>query len=262
MTTIASACRLLADTDVDNWAMHACEFLEGLTLSELKADAALRAQVRQLITAAYADPSFAHCYLSVANDVEQMLEEAEGKPSLLDKALAALGAKPYHPVYHPVAPLARPPTPPPAEPVKLLPELVGGASKQTVVSIRPLPGPMDDMTRRRILRGSNAPAKPDMHGCGYFDGAPWDICYACEYEKDPSNYERKMRHSDLVQLISAYFRDAQKGSLIKGWSNETLEDVVAFLDTPREHRSYTDEQISRGTGPNTSLFAALRELNC
>ena len=222
MTTIAS---LLAEPKSESWALSTCEFLQAVTDSSLE-DAAFRAQVCHLLKAAYDDADFVHCYLSVGQYVEEMLEDTRPAP--------------------------RPPTPRPAEPVILASAPVAAAPR--------LPAPMTAVLRRSILGIYEKEPKPTFHGCGYFDGAPWDICYACEYEKDPSNYERKMRHSDLVQLISAYFRDAQKGSLIKGWSNETLEDVVAFLDTPREHRSYTDEQISRGTGPNTSLLAALREL--
>jgi hypothetical protein len=247
MTTIASVCRLLADTDEKGWAISACETLESLTLPELKANDALRAQVRRLIDAAYDDPSFCHSYLSVANDVEQMLEEAKGKPSLLDKALAALGAKPYHP-------LARPPTPPPAPPVKLLP--------QAVVAIRPLPDPMDASTHARIMGSYKAPEKPTDHGCGYFDGAPWDICYACEYEKNPSAYEQKLRNSELVMLISAYFRNTRAGERVKGYSNETLESIVAFLNTPRAERPFTDAQVADKTfNDGSRLLAALRELS-
>jgi hypothetical protein len=228
MTTVAS---LLTDPKPESWALSTCEFLQAVTDSSLE-DAAFRAQVRQLVEAAFEDCDFVHCYLSVAEEMEMMLDEAE-KPE------------------------ARPPTPRPAEPVLLV-------APPAVVKL--LPDPMTAATRRLVLGSHTPPEKPTEHGCGYFDGAPWDICFACEYEKNPSSYQREVRHSELVQLISAYFRDARAGERIKGWDNETLESMVAFLDTARAARCYTDAQVAdknfRGVNYlDHSLLSALRELN-
>lgn len=205
MTTIAS---LLAEPKSEGWALNACEFLQAVTDSSLD-DAAFRAQVCHLLKAAYEDADFVHCYLSVGQYVEEMLEDT--RP----------------------APPPRPPTPRPAagaEPVIL------ASAPAAPAAIRPLPKPMTAAMRVSILGIYEKEPKPTSHGCGYFDGAPWDICYACEYEKDPSNYERKMRHSDLVQLISAYFRSTSKGDIANRWSNEALEAIVYYLDTPVEER--------------------------
>lgn len=213
---------LLTDPKPESWALSTCKFLQAVTDSSLE-DAAFRAQVCHLLKAAYDDADFVNCYLSVGQYVEEMLEDTRPAPR------PSAGAEPVLLVAPPAAPR--------------------------------LPAPMTAAMRVSILGIYEKEPKPTFHGCGYFDGAPWDICYACEYEKDPSNYERKMRHSDLVQLISAYFRDVRKGSLANGWSNETLEDVVAFLDTPREHRSYTDAQVADPSfKAGGSLLAGLREL--
>jgi hypothetical protein len=222
MTTIAS---LLADPSAEGWALSACEFLQAVTDSSLE-DAAFRAQVCHLLKAAYDDADFVHCYLSVGQYVEEMLEDTRPAP--------------------------RPPTPrPSAEPVLLVAPPVGGASKQAVVAIRPLPAPMTAVLRRSILGIYEKEPKPTFHGCGYFDGAPWDICYACEYERDPAGYYDRTRRSNLVMLISAYFRDTRKGERAKGWSLDTLEDIVAYLDTPRASRSFR---------LGSSAEAGLREL--
>jgi hypothetical protein len=136
------------------------------------------------------------------------------------------------------------------------------AAKPPVV-VKPLPDPMTAETRRIVLGGHKAPEKPDFHGCAYFDGAPWDICYACEYERNPAAYQRSVRHSELVQLISAYWRSPQKGEAVKRWSNETLERVVRFLDTPRASRSFTDEHVCDKDfrSSDYELLAALRALH-
>jgi hypothetical protein len=157
-------------------------------------------------------------------------------PSKLDERLAELGAVPYHPVYAPL-------------PV-----------------VKPLPDPMDNAARRLALGDYKAPDAPDtsFHACAYFDGAPWDFCPACEYQRNPSLYRQKARHSELVQLISAYWRDARKGATARDWSNETLEAIVAFLDTPRTDRPFTDKQVADpafSDWRNHTLLAGLRQLN-
>jgi hypothetical protein len=136
------------------------------------------------------------------------------------------------------------------------------AAKPPVV-VRPLPDPMSARTRHIVLGGHKAPEKPDFHGCAYFEGAPWEICYACEYERDSSAYKRSIRHSELVQLISAYCRDTRKGEAAKRWSNEALERIVSFLDTPRASRSFTDEQVCDKDfrSSDYELLAALRALH-
>ncbi len=143
----------------------------------------------------------------------------------------------------------RPPTPPPAKPAFL---------------VKPLPDPMSSQMRGRILEAASAAEVPTDHGCGYFEGAPWDLCHACEYEKDPSSFHSRVRKSQLIELVSAYFRDVRKGELVRGWNNAILERVVSELDTPRDARTYTDEQICNPefVPPyDGGLFSALRQLN-
>jgi hypothetical protein len=162
----------------------------------------------------------------------------------LDAALAALGAKPYHPVY---APLPAPAGPP----------------------VKPLPDPMEPSLRKRLLGGATAPEKPDMHGCAYFDdGCPWNICYACEYEKDPEAYEQKILHSNLIKLISAYWRSPAVGERARHWETYVLEDVVAELDRPKDQRMCSDAEVAmfnvRGDyyhDRKAILLQALAELN-
>ena len=227
MTTIAS---LLADPKAEGWALSTCEFLQAVTDSSLE-DAAFRAQVCHLLKAAYDDADFVHCYLSVGQYVEEMLEDT--RP----------------------APPPRPPTPRPAEPVFF------SAPLAPVAAPFRLPSPLTAITRVGILGIYEKEPKPTSHGCGYFEGAPWDVCYACEYEKDPANYARKMRHGDLIQLIGASFRDVRKGNLADSWSNETMESVMNFLDTPRAERCYTDAQVADPSFQDgTTLLASLREL--
>lgn len=139
---------------------------------------------------------------------------ADKMDDALDAALDELGAKPYHPIYAPL-------------------------------HVKPLPDPMDAATRARVLGRMRAPEKPDMHGCQYADpGCPWSICYACEYEKNPATYERSIRHSQLIQLISAYWRSPAVGELAKHWDNEFLEDIVAELDRPHAERAFTAAQLA------------------
>jgi hypothetical protein len=93
-------------------------------------------------------------------------------------------------------------------------------------------------------RYANEVAKPPLeHGCGYFDGAPWDTCFACEYEKDPEGYYQRIRHSQLVQMISAQYRDTRVGERVRGWSPSILQKIVDEIQTPRERRQFTDVQI-------------------
>lgn len=133
----------------------------------------------------------------------------------LDAALDALGAKPYHPIYAPLT------------------------------ATKPLPDPMDAAAREWLLGRMQTPEKPEMHGCAYADSdCPWSICYACEYEKNPAQYQRSIRHSQLIQIISAYWRSPAVGEKAKRWDNELLEDVVAELDRPRAERMFSDAEIS------------------
>jgi hypothetical protein len=202
MATIAM---LLSEPKSDDWAPSACDYFLSITEEQLR-DATLRPQLLELIQAAYEDCDFVHCYLSSAQDVEDMLGAA--------------------------AEAGRPPTPRPAEP-ELLPP--ASAAKPAVV-VKPLPEPMSAATKKLVLGGFTAPQKPTDHGCAYFDGAPWDICYACEYEKNPSSYYNKVRKSELVMLLSAYFKDARIGEQFKDWHLETLEEIYAYLDTPVAER--------------------------
>lgn len=129
--------------------------------------------------------------------------------------------------------------------------------------MKPLPEPMSAATRESLLAAAPRAGVPDLHGCAYFEGAPWDICYACEYERYPAAYDRKIRHSELIQIISAYWRSPIVGERAKGWVNETLETIVAFLDTPRAERCFTDAQIADKSfvGGPAKLLYSLRILN-
>ena len=131
----------------------------------------------------------------------------------------------------------------------------------TTAALKCLPNPLDARTRVIIAR-SAAPEKPDMHGCGYFDGAPWDICYACEYERSPATYQAKIQCSANVEKISAYFHNVTAGAQTAGWSSDTIATVVAELDKPRDKRTYTDAQLAdpKLAAEAGSLLAALRDL--
>jgi hypothetical protein len=197
MATVASLLSSASSKD-DSWSRHVCDLLERYS-ARLPTSAEERAELKKLIQAAYNDATFCHCYLSVAQEVEDLLTA----PDPLDAALEELGAKPYHPIYAP------------------LPEL---------------PGPMSAATKKRLLV-AQPPEKPDMHGCAYADSdCPWSICYMCEYEKGPQRYYERIRSSNLVMLISAYFKSPAIGERAKGWSNEVLEAIVAYLDTPIAER--------------------------
>jgi hypothetical protein len=128
-------------------------------------------------------------------------------------------------------------------------------------TIKKLPEPLSARELKLIAR-SVAPEKPDMHGCGYFDGAPWDICYACEYERDPATYQAKIQRSANVEKISAYFHNVTAGAQTAGWSSDTIATVVAELDNPRDKRTYTDEQLADEAlaAEAGSLLAGLRAL--
>jgi hypothetical protein len=177
-------------------------------------------------------------------------------------------------------PAAFPPEPeePPAEPAP-----PAAKPRDPPLFTAPLPEPMNLSTRRLALGSYEAPEVPTMHGCAYADSdCPWAICYACEseklaqagmradgslaceYEKNPTQYKQKIRHSELIQIISAYWRDPRKGERAKGWRNEDLEAIVAFLDTPRADRPYTDEQIADSSfvagGCDMALVGGLRQL--
>lgn len=209
MSAITAFLKELKEPKADDWASQVCGFLDRYrTASDLPTEAEGRAQLKELIQAAYNDATFSHCYLSVAQEVEDLLD-APSPSAELDAALEELGAKPYHPVYAPLCP------------VKPLPDL---------------PGPMSASTKKRLL-GFQSPEVPTGHGCAYADpGCPWSICYACEYEKDPATYKQSIRHTNLVMLISAYFNSTAIGQRAKDWSNEALEAIVAYLDTPVAER--------------------------
>ncbi len=167
-----------------------------------------------------------------------LAEKATAQADKLDAALEELGAKPYHPVYAPLKP------------------------------VKPLPEPMDAALRGRLLGSMPKPEAPTEHGCAYADdGCPWNICYACEYERDPSAYYDKIRHSELIQLITAYWKSPTVGNRAKGWSTDTLEAIVGFLNQPRAERPFTDEQVCDSSfkiayrSPEYHLLAGLRELN-
>jgi hypothetical protein len=98
------------------------------------------------------------------------------------------------------------------------------------------PPPLDPLSRR-LLESAIPPAVPSDHGCGYFDpGCPWNICYACEYERDPAVYAETVRKSALVKLIVAYFRCVNAGATAMMYPVASLEGVIAFLDTPVDKR--------------------------
>jgi len=91
---------------------------------------------------------------------------------------------------------------------------------------------MDPATRHLLTDRNGPPAKPTQHGCAYFDdGCPWNICFACEYERDPDAYEEQIRKSNAVKLITGYFRNLNAGATANAYKAATLEAVLAYLDT-------------------------------
>jgi hypothetical protein len=222
---MASIERLLSEPQSADWSRKTSDFFLGLTEEQLH-DETFCAQLRQLVE--LIKTSYDESFMSRAHDAESSLEDAQLLLRAAEQAIALLSA------------------PVPKTPVKTVPKL---------------PSPLTALTRVGILGIYEKEPKPTSHGCGFFEGAPWDMCYACEYEKDPANYARKMRHADLIQLIGASFRDVRKGNLADSWSNETMESVMYFLDTPRAERCYTDAQVADlSFQDGTTLLASLRAL--
>jgi hypothetical protein len=109
-----------------------------------------------------------------------------------------------------------------------------------------LPPPLDACSRR-VLTRQLPPEKPTDHGCGYFDdGCPWNICYACEYERDPAAYTERVRKSNLVQLVTAYFRNVRAGEAAQRYTADTLAAVIAELDTETDKRRFTGAEVAAG----------------
>ncbi len=132
-------------------------------------------------------------------------------------------------------------------------------------TIKKLPEPLSARELKIAGLRSQPPEKPDMHGCGYFDGAPWDICYACEYERDPANYQAKIRRSNNIEFITATFHNVSAGQTAASWpsrSDDLLTAIVAELRKPRAERTYTDEQLADEAlaAEAGSLLAGLRAL--
>ncbi len=118
------------------------------------------------------------------------------------------------------------------------------AAPPTVKVTNPRPDPLSVRDLKLVQVGwADTPEKPTEHGCAYFDGAPWDTCYACEYERDPEGYYQRIRHSQLVQMISAQYHDVRVGERVRGWSPSILQKIVDEIQTPRERRQFTDIQI-------------------
>ena len=119
-----------------------------------------------------------------------------------------------------------------------------------------------DKRTRRLLTNSAAPTEiPTDHGCGYFDdGCPWNICYACEYERDPASYNEKIRKSSLVQLVTGYFRNVRAGEVAKRYAAETLDAVIAELDTEPANRRFTTAQVTAGGSSDQQVLHALHAL--
>jgi hypothetical protein len=121
-----------------------------------------------------------------------------------------------------------------------------------------LPAPLDARVRA-VLSRSQPPLEPTSHGCGYFDsGCYWNVCFACESERDPVAYKAKTARSNNIEIISAYFCTTVYKTA--EWSNDLIAAVVHELDTPL--RQYTDQQLADRTlvAAEGSLLAALRAL--
>jgi len=118
-----------------------------------------------------------------------------------------------------------------------------------------LPPPLD-ARGRRILATEVPPEKPSGHGCGYFDdGCPWNICYACEYERDPATYNERVRGSPLVTVIRIYFNNMRAGEAMHGVSVETLDAVIAELNKPVAERRFTAAEVAA----NAAVAAAAED---
>lgn len=126
-----------------------------------------------------------------------------------------------------------------------------------------LPEPLDARVFKHLARNT-PPEKPTSHGCAYFDGAPWDICYACEYERSPATYQAKIQRSNNIEYISAAFRDTRVGQVAAAWgrSDDLIASIVGELQKPRAERTYTGEQLADAklVAEPGSLLAGLRAL--
>ena len=90
---------------------------------------------------------------------------------------------------------------------------------------------MSASTRALLCDSVEYPAKPTSHGCGYFDpGCPWNICYACEYERDPIGYEEQLRKLTNAILIAGYFENTN--AVASRYSVAIQDAILAYLDTP------------------------------
>lgn len=76
-----SIAALLASKKEKDWAKRAvpvfCALLDKRARPQLEADAGLRAEVKKLIRVAYSDCSFTHCSLSLAEDLQWVLDGME-----------------------------------------------------------------------------------------------------------------------------------------------------------------------------------------
>jgi hypothetical protein len=92
---------------------------------------------------------------------------------------------------------------------------------------------MSASTRALLCDSVEYPSKPTDHGCGYFDpGCPWNICYACEYERDPIGYEEQFRKLTNMILIAGYFKNTNAAAVANQYSAAIQDAILAYLDTP------------------------------
>ncbi len=189
-------------------------------------------------------------YLRRKEDDSLMYAAPEYEPHLRAEIEAARAARAAAPLSPPLQPKAAPPPP-----------------KRAVI-VKPLPDPLDERTKATLARHDHAaPEAPTDHGCADFDGAPWDICYAGEYKKDPAGYMRQAEKSRLLERVCAAFRSAAVGPTAQRYSNDVLEGVLAELERPKAQRRWTDEQVCDRAfqpsplSPGAEILRALRALH-
>jgi hypothetical protein len=124
-----------------------------------------------------------------------------------------------------------------------------------------LPDPLDARIREELAFA--APEKPTDHGCAYFDdGCPWNICFACEFKRDPVGYQSRVRRSTNIEIITATFKNVKAGHAVAGWPHDLIATIAGELTKPRAERTYTDAQLADKAlvAEPGSLLAALRAL--
>jgi len=105
-----------------------------------------------------------------------------------------------------------------------------------------LPDPMGKETLESMKL--SPPSIPFMHGCAAMSRDPISVCYSCEYQKDPENYMKNVKHKERLMILYEYFKQSKRALyLLEDCGKSLVADILTYLNTPRDERPYTDSQI-------------------